>query len=62
MLRSYRKPLIVVAPKKLLKYKGANSNIEDLATGTMFKRVIEESYPEEVTKDNEISRVIFCSG
>jgi len=32
----FRKPLVVVAPKKLLKFKGACSNIEDFATGTRF--------------------------
>lgn len=34
--RSFRKPLIVVAPKKLLKSKDAHSNIEDFGEGLRF--------------------------
>ena len=30
----FRKPLIVVAPKKLLRFKNATSDIEDFAEGT----------------------------
>jgi 2-oxoglutarate dehydrogenase E1 component len=33
MRRPFRKPLIVIAPKKLLKKKEANSNIEDFVEG-----------------------------
>lgn len=36
----FRKPLVVVAPKKLLRYKGACSTIEDFAAGTKFLPVI----------------------
>jgi 2-oxoglutarate dehydrogenase complex dehydrogenase (E1) component-like enzyme len=40
MRRSFRKPLIVASPKKLLKSKDANSNIEDFDEGLRFKRII----------------------
>lgn len=33
MRRPFRKPVIVVAPKKLLRYKGATSDIEDFGVG-----------------------------
>lgn len=36
MRRPFRKPVIVVAPKKLLRYKGAASNIEDFVVGQQF--------------------------
>jgi 2-oxoglutarate dehydrogenase E1 component len=32
----FRKPLVVIAPKKLLRFKGACSDIEDFAEGTKF--------------------------
>jgi len=38
----YRKPLIVVAPKKLLRYKGATSDIEEFAEGTRYQFLIKD--------------------
>ncbi len=58
MLRPFRKPLIVVAPKKLLKYKDASSNIEEFTTGNTFHRVIPETKVQPATT----RKVIFCSG
>jgi probable 2-oxoglutarate dehydrogenase E1 component DHKTD1 len=42
MLRSFRKPLIVAAPKTLLRLAAASSPLEDMAPGTFFKPVIGE--------------------
>jgi len=36
----FRKPLVVVAPKKLLRYKGACSTIDEFTTGSKFLPVI----------------------
>jgi 2-oxoglutarate dehydrogenase E1 component len=43
--RDFRKPLIVVSPKNLLRHKRCVSNIEDMGPGTTFKRVIPETDP-----------------
>lgn len=59
--RPFRKPLIVVAPKKLLKYKGANSNIEDFGEGLRFKRVLPDVHSGLVA-DNKVKKVLFCTG
>jgi len=40
MRMPFRKPLVVVAPKKLLRFKGACSKIEDFAEGTRFLNLI----------------------
>jgi 2-oxoglutarate dehydrogenase E1 component len=40
MRRHFRKPLVVVAPKKLLKFAKANSDIEEFGEGTGFKKII----------------------
>jgi len=40
MRMPFRKPLIVIAPKKLLRYKGACSNAEDFTSETRFMPVI----------------------
>lgn len=36
MRQPFRKPLVVISPKKLLRFKGATSNIEDFETGTQW--------------------------
>lgn len=57
MLRQYRKPLIVLTPKSLLRHKSAVSEIGELASGC-FQPVIGDNTvcPEKVT------RVIIASG
>jgi probable 2-oxoglutarate dehydrogenase E1 component DHKTD1 len=40
MLRNFRKPLIVAAPKTLLRLAAASSPLVDMAPGTFFKPVI----------------------
>jgi len=42
MRMPFRKPLIVVSPKKLLRLRGACSSAEDFVEGTRFKPVIED--------------------
>jgi 2-oxoglutarate dehydrogenase E1 component len=41
----FRKPLIVVAPKKLLRFKSACSNIEDFAEGSKYQPVLGDANP-----------------
>eukprot|EP00331_Platyophrya_macrostoma_P011783 CAMPEP_0176429856 /NCGR_PEP_ID=MMETSP0127-20121128/13936_1 /TAXON_ID=938130 /ORGANISM="Platyophrya macrostoma, Strain WH" /LENGTH=999 /DNA_ID=CAMNT_0017811693 /DNA_START=78 /DNA_END=3077 /DNA_ORIENTATION=- len=60
--RSYRKPLLIPSPKKLLKYKGANCTIEEFEKGTRFHRMYPESYPDEINAPEKITQVLFCSG
>lgn len=40
MIRNYRKPLVVVAPKILLRHPAAVSSFSDFKPGTSFKTVI----------------------
>jgi 2-oxoglutarate dehydrogenase E1 component len=58
MLRDFRKPLIVMTPKSLLRHKLSVSALEDLSHG-FFQDVIGEidDLPAE-----KIRRVVFCSG
>src|SRR5215471_9319085 len=58
MVRRFRKPLIVMSPKSLLRHKAAVSTLEDLAEGK-FHTVIPES--EKLVAKN-VRRVIVCSG
>ena len=58
MLRPYRKPLIVMTPKSLLRHKLSTSSLEDLHSGS-FQTVIPEV--DKVTNKN-VKRVVFCTG
>ncbi len=58
--RSFRKPLIVMSPKSLLRHKRCVSPLEELSGGTRFHRVIGETDPA-ITPERA-RRVVFCSG
>jgi 2-oxoglutarate dehydrogenase E1 component len=58
MVRSLRKPLIVMTPKSLLRHPLSVSRLEELATNG-FKTVIDEI--DEV-KPSAVTRIVLCSG
>ncbi len=58
MLRPFRKPLIVMTPKSLLRKKEAASSIQELANGA-FHTVI----PDTMTVDEKgVKRIVACCG
>src|SRR5260221_4082327 len=58
MLRPFRKPLIVMSPKSLLRKKEAASSIQELAAGS-FQTVI----PDTTTVDEKgVKRIVACCG
>ncbi len=58
MLRPFRKPLVVLSPKSLLRKKEASSPIDELAGGT-FQTVIPEV---DALQQKDVKRVIGCCG
>ena len=65
--RSFRKPLILMTPKSLLRHKMAVSRMKELATGSSFHRVLwdDAQYGNSELKlkaDDKIRRVVICSG
>jgi 2-oxoglutarate dehydrogenase E1 component len=58
MLQSFRKPLIVMTPKSLLRHELSVSSLEELTRGG-FARVIGES---DDLPASGVRRVVFCSG
>ncbi len=58
MLREYRKPLIIMTPKSLLRHKLSVSKREDF-TEKSFQTVIDET--AEITP-KQVKRLLFCSG
>ncbi|KAL0485642.1 2-oxoglutarate dehydrogenase E1 component [Acrasis kona] len=75
LLRSFRKPLVIMTPKSLLRaqkvtigdrtFKLAVSPLSDMEQGTRFKRVIgesEEDAEQWLDAPEKIRRVLFCTG
>ena len=58
MRRNWRKPLVVMTPKSLLRHKLSVSPIEELSNGR-FELVIADARKID---DQDVRRVIFCSG
>ncbi len=58
--RNFRKPLIVMTPKSLLRHKLATSRLDELGPGTGFRRLIGEVDP--LVEDGAVRRVVLCSG
>jgi 2-oxoglutarate dehydrogenase E1 component len=59
VLRPWRKPLVVFTPKSLLRHPAVVSNLEDLAEGTGFLRLLPD--PREVAP-GRVHEVLLCSG
>jgi len=55
----FRKPLIVVAPKKLLKFKGAASSLDEFGDNTRFLPLIGD---KGNLNASQVKKVILCSG
>jgi 2-oxoglutarate dehydrogenase E1 component len=58
--RSFRKPLIVMTPKSLLRNKECVSTLADMGPGSSFRRILIET--DQLTDANRVRRVILCSG
>ncbi|MCP4205635.1 MAG: 2-oxoglutarate dehydrogenase E1 component [Shimia sp.] len=65
--RTFRKPLILMTPKSLLRHKLAISEAEDFTDGSSFHRVLWDDAQKgnsdtTLAKDKDVKRVVMCSG
>ena len=66
--RDFRKPLILMTPKSLLRHKRAVSTLAEMAGETSFHRLLWDDAetlkdePDQAAEDNKIRRVVLCSG
>ena len=66
--RNFRKPLILMTPKSLLRHKRVVSDLSELGPGTTFHRVLwddaqaRQDEKIKLVRDDEIRRVVLCSG
>ena len=69
MHREFRKPLIVMTPKSLLRHKRCISNLSDFSKKSTFHRVLEDDAYSKINnllelkkRDEKIEKVVMCSG
>ncbi len=65
--RSFRKPLVLMTPKSLLRHPMCISRAEDFTTGSSFHRVLWDDAEKgnstlKLQPDAKIRRVVICSG
>jgi 2-oxoglutarate dehydrogenase E1 component len=65
--RDFRKPLVVMTPKSLLRHKRAVSPIDKFGPGTFFHRWLHDDLDQRMggsglVSEDKIRRIILCSG
>ncbi|MEM7301518.1 MAG: 2-oxoglutarate dehydrogenase E1 component [Pseudomonadota bacterium] len=66
--RDFRKPLVIMTPKSLLRNKRAVSRLDEMSEGTTFHRLlwddaeVKKGETIKLVKDEKIRRVVLCSG
>ncbi|HZH53934.1 MAG TPA: 2-oxoglutarate dehydrogenase E1 component [Microvirga sp.] len=65
--RDFRKPLILMTPKSLLRHKRCVSTLAEISEGTSFHRVLQDDAQRgadgiKLVKDDKIRRVVICTG
>ena len=59
LLREFRKPLVLMTPKSLLRHKLAVSSIKDFTGDSHFRRIVSDLNPPA---EGETKRLVLCSG
>jgi 2-oxoglutarate dehydrogenase E1 component len=57
VLRKWRKPLVIMSPKSLLRHPKVTASLNDLAQGN-FQRII----PDSTQESKSVQRILMCSG
>ncbi len=57
---NYRKPMVVMTPKSLLRHKQAVSSLADFGPGSAFRFVIPEV--DAIAPEEQVKRVVLCTG
>jgi 2-oxoglutarate dehydrogenase E1 component len=58
MVGNYRKPLVVMTPKSLLRNKSSVSSLKELTDGSFQQIIVDQANLEA----NEVQRLVLCSG
>ena len=66
--RDFRKPLVIMTPKSLLRHKRVISRLDEMGPGSTFHRILNDDAQMlagekiKLKPDTEIRRVVLCSG
>ena len=58
--RNFRKPLVMMTPKSMLRHKLLVSSLDEMGPGTKFQRIQADIDP--LTTGDKVRRVVLCSG
>ena len=56
----FRKPLIIMTPKSLLRHPDVRSSFDDILPGTHFQRLIPDPIAE--ARSSSVKKILFCTG
>jgi len=59
MMRPFRKPLVIMTPKSLLRHPMAKSSADEFTAASHFKRILSD---RKDIADDRIRRLVLCSG
>jgi 2-oxoglutarate dehydrogenase E1 component len=59
MRRDFRKPLVIMTPKSLLRHKMAVSSVDDFVGASHFRRILSDP---SAPADKDVKRLVLCSG
>jgi 2-oxoglutarate dehydrogenase E1 component len=59
MNRDFRKPLVIMTPKSLLRHKQAVSSLADFSGDSHFRRIVSDP---KAPRDEDVHRLVLCSG
>ena len=59
MHRDFRKPLVIMTPKSLLRHKSAVSSLADFTGESHFRRIVSDPSPPA---DRDVKRLVLCTG
>ncbi len=60
LMRNFRKPLVLMTPKSLLRHKLAVSSMTDITNGSSFRTVLPEA--DKLAAASKVKRVVLCTG
>ena len=59
MKRDFRKPLVILTPKSLLRHKSAVSSLADFTGESHFRRILSDP---AAPRDEDVRRLVLCAG
>ena len=62
LARPFRKPLVVMAPKSLLRHRLVRSPLAALGPGTKFEAVLPAIAADELVPPEDVRKLVFCTG